>query len=158
MRAVFPLLLALAIPGVVASAPAPSPLAEVRATFTHYDQAWRDYKVEDILSLFAPDFEWTNSVGVRITGKSDFEDFLKHLFANPRFRAGVPGPLVIHEMRLLAPDVAVISSSEVTDGQQVWNTGKTVAHQHTNELTVMQRRGGRWLIVFDLSSDEANGI
>jgi uncharacterized protein (TIGR02246 family) len=158
MRSMLLLLMGLAIPTFVLAAPVRSPLAEVRAAFMRYDQGWRDYDAAEILSQFAPNFEWTNSVGLRFTRKTDFGNFLEHLFANPRFRAGVPGPLVIHELRLLSPDVAVVSSSEVTDGQQVWNTGKTVPHQHTNELTVMERRGGQWLIVFDLESDEANGI
>ncbi len=111
-----------------------------------------------ILAVFAPEFEWVNSVGLRFNSKAKFADFLDHLFANANFRAGTPGPLVIHSIRRISPEVVVISSSEVTDGQKTWDTAKTVPHQHTNELTVMQFIDNRWLIVSDLASDEANGI
>jgi len=39
-----------------------------------------------------------------------------------------------------------------------YRTGKPLAEQRTNELTVLQRIGRRWLIVSDLSSDESHGI
>jgi len=135
-----------------------NPQVLVRAAFVRYDEGWRTYNVDRILAAMAPDFEWVNSVGLRIGDRKKLGAFLAHLFAEENFRTGVPGPLVIHSIKLLSPDVAVVSSSEVTDGQKVWDTGKTVPHQHTNELTVMQRFDGHWLIVSDLSSDEANGI
>jgi hypothetical protein len=59
---------------------------------------------------------------------------------------------------MLGPDVAVVSSSEPTFDQIDSGAGKPVHVQHTNDLTVMQRRDGRWLVVNDLSSDEAHGI
>ncbi len=152
------ILLALAISVLASAAAAREATSTVRAAFEQYDQGWRVYNVDKITAAFAPDFEWTNSVGIRFQDKTKFAQFLTHLFKDPNFRAGTPGPLIIHSLRLLAPDVAIISSSEVTDGQKTWDTGKTVPHQHTNELTVMQRRSGVWLIVSDLSSDEANGI
>jgi len=49
-------------------------------------------------------------------------------------------------------------STEDTFNQKVWNTGKTVPVLHSHELTVLQRRGGHWLIVSDLVSDESHGI
>jgi len=150
--------LALSIPSLASSAPAPDATSAVRASFEHYDHGWRVYDVSEIMAVIAPDFEWTNSVGLRFTDKPKLAQFLTHLFKNPNFRAGTAGPLIIRSVRLLAPDVAILSSCEVTDGQKTWNTGKNVPHQHTNELTVLQRRAGQWLIVSDLISDEANGI
>jgi uncharacterized protein (TIGR02246 family) len=150
--------LSLALPVLASAAPAPDAVSAVRAAFEHYDHGWRVYDVNEIIGVFAPDFEWTNSVGLRFTEKRKLTQFLINLFKNPNFRAGAPGPLIIRSVRLLAPDIAIISSSVVTDGQKAWNTGQTVTHQHTNELTVMQRRAGDWLIVSDLTSDESNGI
>jgi hypothetical protein len=84
--------------------------------------------------------------------------FLTHLFADADFRAGAPGPTTITSLRFLGPDVATVMSAQITNGQKDYKTGKVVPEQRTNELTVMQRIGGRWLIVEDLTSDEANGI
>jgi hypothetical protein len=65
---------------------------------------------------------------------------------------------MIRSIRLIGPNVAVVFSSEETDGQKDSLTGKAVPVLHTNELTVMQRQNGRWLIVSDLTSDESHGI
>jgi hypothetical protein len=49
-------------------------------------------------------------------------------------------------------------SAQVTNGQKDSATGKVVPLQRTNELTVMRRIAGRWLIVEDLTSDESHGL
>jgi len=59
---------------------------------------------------------------------------------------------------MLGPTAAVVSSSVLTTDQQVWNTGKTVPALHTNELSILERQSGKWVIVSDLTSDEAHGI
>ncbi len=141
----------------VAAAPA-DPAAAVRAAFMRYDHGWRTFDPAEIVSVVAQDVEWTNSVGLRISGKAKLGAFLVNLFKQASFRAGTAGPLVIHSIRMLGPDVAVVDSSEETYGQKVWDTLKTVPVQRTNELSVMQLQGGKWLIVSDLGSDESHGI
>jgi hypothetical protein len=68
------------------------PSTEVKAAFTRYDEGWRNFDVAEVLAAMAPEFEWTNSVGIRIVSKPQFETFLKSLFKNPRFRAGKSDP------------------------------------------------------------------
>jgi len=132
--------------------------AQVRAAFEQYDQAWRTYDAGKVVAAFSSDFEWTNEVGLRFADKAELRRFLDRTFQDPSFRAGKTGPLVIRSIRVLAPDIAVVSSSEDTIGQIDKATGKAVPALRTNELTVMQRRRGRWLIVRDLTSDESHGI
>jgi hypothetical protein len=105
----------------------------------------------------APDVEWTNSVGLRYVGKEMLGKFLVHLFKEPGYLAGQPGPTTVVSTRVFG-NVAVVSSHQVTLGQKDYKTGKTVPEQRTNEMTVFENRGGQWLIVMDLTSDEANGI
>lgn len=134
------------------------PLAQVKAVFQQYDHGWRTNNAQEILAVMAPDIEWTNDAGLRLVGTSQIEPFLKRLFKQPNFLAGKPGPLIYNSIRLLGSDVAVVACSEDTFNQKVWNTGKTVPVLHSHELTVLQRRDGRWLIVSDLVSDESHGI
>jgi uncharacterized protein (TIGR02246 family) len=134
------------------------PTEAVRTAFIAYDNAWRTNNTQAVLDLFATDFEWTNSVGVRITDKADFGKFLTHVFKQADYQAGQDGPLKIVSIRLLCDDVAVVSSAESTFGQKDYRTHKPVPEQRSNELTVMRRIGGRWLIVSDLTSDESHGI
>jgi uncharacterized protein (TIGR02246 family) len=136
----------------------PSDEAAVRAAFDHYDHGWRTNNAAEILSTIAPNCEWVNSVGVRITDKATFRRFLDHIFKDADFRAGTSGVLTIHSIKLLSPETAVVTSSEPTTNQKDSATGKTVPVLHTNELTVMQKIGGQWLIVNDLTSDESHGI
>jgi uncharacterized protein (TIGR02246 family) len=129
-----------------------------RAVYVACDEGWRTGNVQEILDTYAPNFEWTNSVGVRITDKARLRSFIEHVFKEADYRAGHPGPLKIISMRKLGDDVVVISSAESTFGQKDYRTGKVVPEQRSNELTVLQRLGGRWLIVSDLTSDESHGI
>jgi uncharacterized protein (TIGR02246 family) len=151
--------IALGLGGIVLAAAAPAaPVADARAAFERYDAGWRHYDVEAVVAAFAPDFEWTNEVGIHFTDKTQLRRLLRHLFADPKFLAGKPGPLVIRSVRLIAPDVAIVTSSEETKGQRDATTGKVVPIVTTNELTVMKHAKGRWLIVDDLTSDDSHGI
>ena len=142
----------------VAAAPPANSADEARAAFDRYDQGWRTFDAAKVTDAFADQFEWTNEVGLRFTDKAKLKAFLTRLFADADFRAGQSGPLVIRSVRVLGPNIAVISSSEETDNQKDAATGKVVPVLHTNELTVMQRTAGRWIIVSDLTSDESHGI
>lgn len=136
---------------------AAAPGDEVLAAFHRYDDGWRHNSTDEILATMAPDVEWTNSVGLRFVGKEKLRPFLTHLFKEADYRAGQPGPTVIRSARVFG-EVAIVSSSQVTLGQRNYRTGKPVPEQHTNEMTVLEKQKGKWLIVMDLSSDEANGI
>ena len=159
MRITLALVAIIALFGGPAFAASPSDeTAEVRNAFQRYDEGWRTYDVDKVAGAFAKNFEWTNEVGLRFSDKAKLKHFLIQLFRQPEFLAGKPGPLVIHSIRLAGLGVAVVSSSEETDGQVDPTTAKAVPALHTNELTVMQRQGGRWVIVSDLTSDESHGI
>ncbi len=156
LRAMLVTVLSLAMAAVAQGADTGD--AAVRAAFMRYDKGWRDFDVNEILSVCALDVEWTNSVGIRIRGREDYRKFLHHIFGEPSYRAGKSGALTIHAVRMLGPDAAVVSSSEPTLAQIDPRTGRAVPEINTNNLTVMQKRDGRWLVVNDLSSDESHGI
>lgn len=159
MRIFHHLMIMVAVSGAVPSAPTTADsTAAVRAAFERYDAGWRRFDAGTVTNAFADQFEWVNEVGLRFSDKGRLTRFLRQIFVDPDFRAGTPAKLVIHSIKFLGPKVAVISSSEETDGQRDSATGKTVPALHTNELTVMKLQGRRWLIVRDLTSDEAHGI
>ncbi|HEY3637953.1 MAG TPA: SgcJ/EcaC family oxidoreductase [Rhizomicrobium sp.] len=155
-RVILLAVLGLLVPGAAQCADTGE--AGVRAAFMQYDKGWRDFDTNEVLATLAPDIEWTNSVGIRLHGTEEMRRLLNHLFKDASFRAGKPGPLTIHAIRMLGPDAAVVSSSEATFNQVDTRTGKPVPDQHTNELSVMEKRDGHWLIVNDLTSDESHGI
>lgn len=142
---------------VHAAAPSAAEAAAL-AAYKGYDEAWRTFDAGKVTDAFADDFEWTNEVGLRFTDKAKLKPFLTHLFRDADYRAGKLGALVIRSIRVVAPDVVVISSSEETNGQIDSATGKAVRVLHTNEMAVLKRRGGRWRIVDILDSDESHGI
>ncbi len=158
MRTILCATAVLALTSPVAAAAAPDPAAEARAAFMRYDDGWRTYNIQEVVDAFADDFDWVNSVGIRIVDKPKLTHLLTRVFAEPSFRAGKPGPTEVESVRILDPDVAVVLSRQRTDGQINDATGKTIPVLYTDEITVLRRSHGRWLIVSDLSSDEANGV
>jgi uncharacterized protein (TIGR02246 family) len=149
---------ALALTVSAAAEAAPDPAADVRAAFMRYDEGWRTFNVEEVADAFSDNFDWVNSVGVRFVDKTKLTGFLTYLFAQPSFRAGKPGPTEVESIRILDPNVAVVLSRQRTDGQINDATGRAIPVLYTDEITVLRRTHGRWLIISDLSSDEANGI
>jgi uncharacterized protein (TIGR02246 family) len=148
----------LALTLASATQAAPNPDAEVRTAFMRYDEGWRTYNVQEVVDAFSDNFDWVNSVGIRIVDKTKLARFLTRVFAEPSFRAGKPGPTEVESVRILDSDVAVVLSRQRTDGQIDTATNKTIQVLYTDEITVLKRINGRWLIISDLSSDEANGV
>jgi hypothetical protein len=72
-----------------------------RAVYVACDEGWRTGNVQAILDTYAPDFEWTNSVGLRFTDKTRLRTFIEHLFKEADYNAGHPGPLKIISIRKL---------------------------------------------------------
>ncbi len=137
---------------------APDPAAEARAAFLRYDEGWRTFNAREVVDAFSDDFDWVNSVGLRFVDKAKLTRFLTRLFADPAFRTGKPAPTEVESVRVLDPNVVVVLSRQRTDGQIDSATHKTVQVLYTDEITVLKRIDGRWLIISDLSSDEANGV
>jgi len=148
----------LALTLAAATQAAPNADAEARAAFMRYDEGWRTYNVQEVVDAFPDDFDWVNSVGIRIVDKAKLKRFLTGVFAEPSFRAGKPGPTEVESVRILDSNVAVVLSRQRTDGQIDTATNKTIQVLYTDEITVLKRINGRWLIISDLSSDDANGV
>ncbi len=123
-----------------------------------YDEGWRTFNVREVVDAFPGDFDWVNSVGIRIVDKEKLTRFLTRLFAQPSFRAGNPGATEVESIRILDPNVAVVLSRQQTEGKVDAATDKAIRVLYTDEITVLKRINGRWLIISDLSSDEANGV
>ena len=133
-------------------------MTEARAAFERYDKAWCAFDAATVDAAFAPEFEWTNSVGLRFTSHDRLKRFLTNLFKQPDYNISTCGALDIRSIRQIAPNVIVISSREISHGQVDTKTGKVSPDFATNELAVLRREGGRWLIVYALDSDETHGI
>jgi hypothetical protein len=158
MRTILHLAAALGLTISGAAEAAPVEEAQARAAFMRYDEGWRTYNVKNVVDAFPVEFDWVNSVGVRIVDKEKLARFLTRLFAQPSFRAGSPGATEIESIRILDPNVAVVLSRQQTGGKVDAATHKTISLLYTDEITVLKRINGRWLIISDLSSDEAHGV
>jgi hypothetical protein len=158
MRTIFCATAALALTLSAAARAAPDPAAEARTAFMRYDEGWRSYNVQEVIDAFSDDFDWVNSVGLRFVDKAKLTSFLTRVFADPAFRAGKLAPTEVESIRVVDPNVVVVLSRQRTDGQIDAATHKTIQVLYTDEITVLKRIHGHWLIISDLSSDEANGV
>ncbi len=113
----------------------------VKAAYLVYDDGWRTFNADKIAGAFADDFEWVNEAGLRFTDKAKLRGWLEHLFKDPEFRAGTPGATTIRAIHMLGPDVATVSSSQITTGQIDYKTHKPVPEQHTRALWVLIESG-----------------
>ena len=102
---------------------------------------------------YADDAEWLNAFGVRKNGRVEIRAFLESVWASEHthtYRVARSGQAI----RFLCPDVAVAWGSWTGDDQRT-RDGKLLPPRVGNDLRILTKRDGRWLIASHMIMDEA---
>lgn len=149
------LLLTLALVSVrpAAAQPAlpPSDSLAITAAVDRWFEAWETLDAALAAQDYAEDADWTNAFGQTQRGRAAIEAQLREVFALGFVTAGQSEP-VGQEVRLLRPDVALVTTRVERRGQQA-EGGEGLGVRRTTHLRVFERRGGAWFIVSHLISD-----
>ena len=100
---------------------------------------------------YAADADWTNAFGDRFQGRAELERGLAFIFGLDFVMAGQSQENEVQEVSFLSDDVAIIRSRLVRTGQKT-DSGEVMRDREINHLRVLQKRGGRWLVVSHLIS------
>ena len=114
--------------------------------------AFRGLDATGVEDLYFEDADWTNAFGTTLRGNTAIAGYLRDLFADEHFAAGVPVRPPEASVRFLGDDVAVAKTYLERAGQQT-STGETLPVRRNHSLKVLRKEGGTWRIVSDLYMD-----
>jgi uncharacterized protein (TIGR02246 family) len=108
---------------------------------------------DKLRGIYTPTTDWVNAFGTAKCGEDDIIAYLRGLFADDNFNAGkLKAPPEV-AMRVLTPDVVLVSAHLQVEGQKVVGGGD-IPERDNRSLRVLQRQAdGRWLIVSEMYND-----
>ncbi|MFC2954156.1 YybH family protein [Marinicaulis aureus] len=125
--------------------------AAVLATLDSWNRGWAEKDAALAVQDYADDTDWTNAFGDRFQTREELQEGLEFIFSLDFVMAGDSADNEFEDVIFLTPDIALIRSKLVRQGQQ-FNTGESRPDRHINHLRVLERRDGKWQIVSHMIS------
>lgn len=151
MKSTIQLLAALLLISSAAYAQTDADSIAIVSQLDSWNRGWAERNVDLAIEAYAEDADWTNAFGDRVTSRDSLRETLQFIFSLNFVMAGNSGENEFEDLTFLTPDVALLRSKLVREGQQMQN-GETMPDRHVHHLRVFQRRNGEWQIVSHLIS------
>ena len=125
----------------------------IGATLISLMTGFRERDAEKLVGIYTSDADWVNAFGTVKKGGDDIVDYLRGLFADDNFNAGTLKAPPETALRVLTPDVILVSAHLQVEGQKLAGGGELEARDN-HSLRVLQRQDdGSWLIVSEMYND-----
>jgi uncharacterized protein (TIGR02246 family) len=125
----------------------------IGATLLSLMTGFRERDAEKLVGIYGADADWVNAFGTVKKGGEEIVRYLRGLFSDANFTAGqlkAPPEIAI---RVVSPDVVLVSAHLQVEGQKIVGGGEIEVRDNFS-LRVLQRRGdGTWLIVSEMYND-----
>ena len=125
----------------------------IGATLISLMMGFRERDASKLVNVYSDDADWVNAFGTEKQGASQIVDYLKGLFADANFDAGnLKAPPDV-KIRVLTPDVVLVSAHLQVEGQKTID-GTTIDVRDNFSLRVLLREPtGEWRIVSEMYND-----
>lgn len=117
----------------------------------NWNKGWQTKDPKLAARDYSNDANWINAFGMRKTGRSEIEMFLKEVFSLP-FVMGAESQPVEQSIRMIEPNVALAITRVERTGQRT-PSGDELGVRHTSHLRVLVKFRDGWKIVSHLISD-----
>jgi uncharacterized protein (TIGR02246 family) len=108
---------------------------------------------DQLVGVYTDDADWVNAFGTVKQGGPAIVEYLRGLFADDNFNAGQLKAPPETTVRVLTPEVVVVSAHLQVAGQKLVGGGE-IDERDNHSLRVLQRQhDGRWLIVTEMYND-----
>jgi uncharacterized protein (TIGR02246 family) len=125
----------------------------IAATLLSLMAGFRERDAEKLLGIYTSDADWVNAFGSVKKGGDEIVEYLRGLFADENFNAGRLKAPPETAIRVLTPDVVLVSAHLQVEGQKLVGGGE-IEVRDNHSLRVLQRQGdGAWLIVSEMYND-----
>jgi uncharacterized protein (TIGR02246 family) len=114
---------------------------------------FRERDAEMLVGIYTSDADWVNAFGSVKKGGDQIVEYLRGLFSDDNFNAGTVKTPPETSIRVLTPDVVLVSAHLQVEGQKLVGGGE-IEVRDNHSLRVLQRQGdGSWLIVSEMYND-----
>ena len=114
---------------------------------------FRERDAEKLVGIYSSDADWVNAFGTVKKGGDEIVEYLRGLFSNENFNAGTLRAPPETALRVLTPDVVLVSAHLQVEGQKLVGGGE-IEVRDNHSLRVLQRQeDGSWLIVSEMYND-----
>jgi uncharacterized protein (TIGR02246 family) len=114
---------------------------------------FRERDAEKLVGIYSADADWVNAFGTVKKGAEEIVHYLRGLFSDPNFGAGQLKAPPETSLRVLNPDVVLVSAHLQVEGQKLVGGGEIEVRDNFS-LRVLQRQSdGTWLIVSEMYND-----
>jgi uncharacterized protein (TIGR02246 family) len=114
---------------------------------------FRERDAEKLVGIYTSDADWVNAFGTVKKGGEDIVEYLRGLFSDNNFNSGALKAPPETSIRVLTPDVVLVSAHLQVEGQKLVGGGE-IEVRDNHSLRVLQRQNdGSWLIVSEMYND-----
>ena len=114
---------------------------------------FRERDAEQLVGIYTSDADWVNAFGSVKKGGDEIVEYLRGLFSSDNFNAGTLKAPPETTIRVLTPDVVLVSAHLQVEGQKLVGGGE-IEVRDNHSLRVLHRQDdGSWLIVSEMYND-----
>jgi uncharacterized protein (TIGR02246 family) len=106
-----------------------------------------------LTGVYSDSADWVNAFGTQKRGSEAIVEYLRGLFGDDNFNAGKLKAPPESNIRVLTPEVILVSTHLQVEGQKIVGGGE-ISERDNFSLRVLQRQpDGQWLIVSEMYND-----
>jgi len=125
----------------------------IAATLIALVSGFRERNAEKLVGIYSTDADWVNAFGTVKRGAEEIVQYLRGLFSDDNFNAGTLKAPPETSLRVLTPEVVLVSAHLQVEGQKLVDGGE-IELRDNHSLRVLKRQGdGAWLIVSEMYND-----
>jgi uncharacterized protein (TIGR02246 family) len=114
---------------------------------------FQDRDADKLVGVYSADADWVNAFGSVKKGSEEILTYLRGLFADANFNAGtLRGPPEV-TIRVLTPEVALVSAHLQVEGQKLLAGGEIELRDNYSLRVLRRQADGAWPIVSEMFND-----
>jgi uncharacterized protein (TIGR02246 family) len=114
---------------------------------------FRERDADKLVGIYSIDADWVNAFGTVKKGGQEIVEYLRGLFSDDNFNAGQLKAPPETALRVLTPEVVLVSAHLQVEGQKLVDGGEIEVRDNFS-LRVLQRQDdGAWLIISEMYND-----
>jgi uncharacterized protein (TIGR02246 family) len=125
----------------------------IGATLISLLTGFRERDAEQLAGIYTPNADWVNAFGSVKKGGAEIVAYLRGLFADDNFNAGTLKAPPETTIRVLTPEVVLVSAHLQVEGQKLVGGGEIEVRDNYSLRVLQRQQDGSWLIVSEMYND-----
>jgi uncharacterized protein (TIGR02246 family) len=125
----------------------------IGATLISLMTGFRERDAEKLVGIYSSDADWVNAFGTVKKGGEEIVEYLRGLFSDSNFNAGELRAPPETAIRVLAPEVVLVSAHLQVEGQKLVGGGEIELRDNFSLRVLQRQNDGTWLIVSEMYND-----